>query len=73
MSDTDYLVWFVATAAMTVAVLAIGTMIAAEILPLGRRRASEERAEQDIGEPAETTAADDGPAVAAADVRRRAA
>ena len=68
MSDTDYLVWLIATAVITAAVLAIGTMIAAEIIPLGRRRG-----EEDVEEQAEPAAEDDGPVVEPSVGRRRAA
>ena len=54
---------------MTVAVLAIGTMIAAEIIPLRRRRGAEE----DVEEQAEPAAEDDGPVVEPSVGRRRAA
>ena len=36
MSDLTYMIWFVATAAMTMTVLAVGTLAAADLLP--RRR-----------------------------------
>jgi hypothetical protein len=33
MSDLTYMIWFVATAAMTMTVLAVGTLAAADLLP----------------------------------------
>jgi hypothetical protein len=50
MTEPGYLLWFVATAAMTVTVLAVGTLAAADLLPRrkharrhNRRRHSEAR------------------------------
>ena len=37
MSDTGYLVWLIATAVMTITVLTVGTLGAAELLPQQRR------------------------------------
>ena len=45
MSDTGYLVWLIAMAIATIAVLAIGTMAAAGILP--GRSAKERRRSED--------------------------
>ena len=39
MSDLAYLIWILATAAMTVAVLTVGTLAAAGMLPISQRRA----------------------------------
>jgi len=36
MTTVGYMIWFLATAVMTIAVLTIGTLVAAEVLP--RRR-----------------------------------
>ena len=46
MTETGYLVWLIAMAIATIAVLAIGTMAAADILPrrAGKRRKGEETA-----------------------------
>ncbi len=41
MSDLSYMIWFLATAAMTITVLTVGTLAAAGMLPgreRGRRR-----------------------------------
>ena len=38
MSDRFYMIWFVATAVMTVGVLLVGTLMAAEVLPRHPRR-----------------------------------
>lgn len=40
MSERDYLIWMVATAFMTIAVLTIATLAAAELLPARRRERS---------------------------------
>lgn len=37
MSDLSYMIWFLATAAMTIAVLTVGTLAAAGMLPGGDR------------------------------------
>jgi hypothetical protein len=36
MSDLSYMIWFLATAAMTITVLTVGTLAAAEMLPGGQ-------------------------------------
>ena len=37
MTDLSYMIWFIATGAMTITVLAVGTLAAAELLPRRRR------------------------------------
>jgi hypothetical protein len=38
MTDLSYMIWFIATGAMTITVLAVGTLAAAELLPRRTRR-----------------------------------
>ncbi|GAA3679874.1 hypothetical protein GCM10022237_43840 [Nocardioides ginsengisoli] len=42
MTALQYLIWFIATAVMTIALLAVGIMAAADILPRRRHGASDE-------------------------------
>lgn len=42
MSHTGYLVWLIAMALATIAILAVGTLAAADLLPLGKRRSKPE-------------------------------
>ena len=37
MNETGYLVWLIAMAVMTMSVLTVGTLVAAELLPHQRR------------------------------------
>ncbi len=46
MTTTEYMIWFTATAVMTVAVLAVGTLAAADLLP-GRGRSAAPPAEEE--------------------------
>ncbi|WP_028637056.1 hypothetical protein [Nocardioides sp. URHA0032] len=72
MSDNGYMIWFIATAAMIIAVLTIGTLAAAGLIgddnsptrPAPDARASGDRAN------GRTPADDDAAAAAAADERR---
>ena len=43
MTDLSYMIWFLATAAMTITVLAVGTLAAAELLPARRHSRSHRR------------------------------
>lgn len=45
MSDQAYLIWLVATWAMTFTVLTVGTLMAAEVLPRRRRPADPDEQE----------------------------
>lgn len=38
MTETQYLIWFIAQAVVTIAILVVGTLGAADLLPRPRRR-----------------------------------
>jgi hypothetical protein len=46
MTETGYLVWLLATAVMTMSVLTVGTLAAAELLP-HQRRAEDRRTREE--------------------------
>jgi hypothetical protein len=74
MSDNGYMIWFVATAAMIIAVLTIGTLAAAGLIGHDKsptRPATDARANGDSGDRGpEGTPADDATTAAAAGERR---
>ena len=50
MSHTGFILWFIGMAVATIVILAFGTLGAAEIVPLGRKRPRADREEPVTGD-----------------------